>query len=135
MAQRRKEKTMGSTRSKGHAIPRLNLVVIRSSDLDRAESFYGTIGLSIERHAHGKGPIHLASENDRLVFEIYPKDADQASFAMRIGFEVSDVDDTVAKLNHLGGIIRNEPKDGPWGRRAVVEDFDGNIIELTHPLN
>jgi predicted enzyme related to lactoylglutathione lyase len=111
--------------------PRLNLVVIRAGDLDRADAFYGALGLTFERHAHGKGPIHLASEHDRLVLEIYPRDASQANSSVRIGFAVADVDESVAKLASLGANVRNRPKDSPWGRRAVVEDFDGNIIELT----
>lgn len=40
--------------------PLLNLVVIRSVDLDRAEKFYNALGLLFERHSHGIGPEHLA---------------------------------------------------------------------------
>lgn len=34
---------------------RLNLVVIRSSAIDRAEGFYEALGMVIEKHAHGAG--------------------------------------------------------------------------------
>ncbi len=51
---------------------RCNLVVIRSSDLERAEKFYSALGLTFTRHSHGNGPIHLASEQAGQVFEIYP---------------------------------------------------------------
>jgi predicted enzyme related to lactoylglutathione lyase len=126
---------MESGSTDGQATPRLNLVVIRTSDLDRAEVFYRMLGLTLERHAHGKGPIHLASECEQIVFEIYPLDAGQPCAAARIGFAVADVDNTVSSLTELGAKVRNLPKDGPWGRRAVVEDFDGNILELTNSIN
>jgi lactoylglutathione lyase len=110
--------------------PRLNLVVIRSVDLDRAASFYGVIGLTFSRHAHGKGPVHFACETKAVVFEIYPHDDDSPIPLVRIGFAVTNVDATVSKLSELGAVVRQQPKDSAWGRRAVVEDFDGNIVEL-----
>lgn len=56
----------------------LNLVVIRSADLDRSESFYRTLGLTFTRHRHGAGPEHLSCELGPLVFEVYPRVASPA---------------------------------------------------------
>lgn len=42
--------------------PTISLVVLRSTDLERAEHFYAAIGLRFVKHAHGNGPEHLASE-------------------------------------------------------------------------
>lgn len=50
----------------------INLLVIRSPDIDRAVCFYEVLGLSFEKHAHGNGPLHYACESDGFVFEIYP---------------------------------------------------------------
>lgn len=113
---------------------RLNLVVIRTADLERAARFYGVIGLTFTRERHGTGPEHLACEVAAagLVFEIYPRKAEsESSDATRLGFAVPDVDAAVAALLSAGGTPVTEPKDSPWGRRAVVADPDGHRVELT----
>ncbi|QDU87291.1 Glyoxalase-like domain protein [Pirellulimonas nuda] len=114
----------------------LNLVVIRSADLDRAEQFYASIGLSFTRHSHGNGPEHLANECDGIVFEIYPRTSKTESTAgTRIGFRVECVETATSSLAAIGAMIQSLPKDSPWGRRAVVLDFDGHQVELTSKLN
>jgi len=109
-----------------------NLVVLKSQDLERAHSFYGALGLRFVRHSHGKGPVHLASESAGQVFEIYPlQDKAASTKATRIGFAVPSVDDAYLALLSVGGEAVSEPKDSPWGRRAVVADPDGHRVELT----
>jgi predicted enzyme related to lactoylglutathione lyase len=111
--------------------PNLVLVVLRSPDIDRAVAFYRQIGLPFNRHAHGSGPIHYASEVKGMVFEIYPLLPNSApTTGARIGFLVDDVDDVVAKLSKFGAEIARSPEDSEWGRRAVVRDFDGHTVEL-----
>src|SRR5882672_2278894 len=64
--------------------PKLNLVVIRVSDIEAAHRFYSALGLSFAKHAHGKGPTHYASDEGSVVFEIYQQigtdDAPQLDF-------------------------------------------------------
>ncbi len=108
-----------------------NLLVIRSRDLDRAARFYEALGLTFQRHAHGRGPEHLACELDQFVFEIYPLTDDQASTAgTRFGFRVREIDPLVERLPDAGGRIVSPPRASEWGRRAVVDDPDGHRIEL-----
>ncbi len=78
---------------------RLNLVVIRASDLERAAQFYTRLGLTFTRHRHGKGPEHLSCETEGIVFEIYPRQnfADGTT-AVRLGFIVADVDALVDEV-------------------------------------
>jgi len=92
-----------------------NLVVLRAQDLDRASTFYRALGLEFVRHAHGNGPVHLASEMKDQIFEIYPlvDDCPPTSSA-RIGFSVSSVDDTYSALLAAGGKSVSSPKDSPW---------------------
>ncbi|GHC40903.1 VOC family protein [Roseibacillus persicicus] len=116
----------------------LNLVVIRSGDLDWAEQFYGALGLHFERHRHGAGPLHLAAVTGGggLVFEIYPlKNPEQSTHFVRLGFRVEDVDGCVQRLMTLGARVVSEAKESEWGRRAVVEDGDGHKVELVEPLS
>lgn len=113
-----------------------NLLVIRSPDIDRAVTFYHHIGLQFDRHSHGKGPEHYASDAGGFVFEIYPQNnADEITTNTRIGFNVNDVDGIVELLRNAHATIVTEPTDTEWGRRAVVKDFDGHTVELVTPKN
>ena len=114
--------------------PQLNLVVLRSSNLEEAAKFYREIGFVFTRHAHGSGPEHYASEANGMVFEIYPLSPKSSpTTGTRIGFTVESVDDTVAKLSKIGVTVVTSPTDSEWGRRAVVKDFDGHSVELVTP--
>ena len=112
--------------------PRVNLIVLRVADIDRAAAFYGLLGFEFLKHAHGTGPQHYASEADGFVFELYPATAEQGvSSCTRIGFAVTNVDDVTTKLSSFTGArLVTAPKDSEWGRRAVVADPDGHRIEL-----
>ena len=118
------------------APPIPNLLVIRSADIDRAVSFYRNLGTVFERHAHGKGPEHYASETNGFVFEIYPlKDGCGGTSETRLGLNVDSVDDALQMLEELDVEIVTPAKDSQWGRRAVVRDLDGHTVELVTPPN
>lgn len=111
--------------------PRLNLIVLRSLDIDRAAAFYRVLGLHFTRHSHGNGPEHYSSENGDLVFEIYPyTDGPLPNSPARIGFSVDSVDELCPLLIEAGAVSFGSPKDSPWGRRAIIKDIDGNVVEL-----
>ena len=118
--------------------PVLNLVVIRSADIDRSAEFYALIGLGLEKHRHGNGPEHYAaaaSMEDPLL-EIYPLGDNQyPTTSTRIGFSVDDVDTIVKMLEEAGAETLSSPRDSEWGRRAVVRDLDGHSVELITPPN
>jgi lactoylglutathione lyase len=108
----------------------LNLVVLRSSNLDRAVGFYSKLGLNFSRHRHGSGPEHFSAELPGGVFELYPLSADGlSSLGTRIGFRVPSVDGAIVSLGDSGTVV-SPPKNSEWGRRAVVSDPDGHRVEL-----
>lgn len=111
---------------------KLNLIVIRSPDAARLAGFYQTLGLVFELHRHGSDPEHFASENGSCVFEIYPASS-EATSGLRLGFEVQDVSYTVQLLINSGATVLKAPSPSPWGLRAVLQDPDGNKLELTQP--
>ncbi|MDB6032565.1 MAG: Glyoxalase/bleomycin resistance protein/dioxygenase [Verrucomicrobiales bacterium] len=116
------------------ALPHLNLVVLRSTDIDRAASFYREMGLLFTCHSHGSGPEHYSSEVSGVVFEIYPTTPKSPStIGTRIGFRVDSVDELVTLLSGLGAEVISHPVDSEWGRRAVVRDLDGHVVELLTP--
>ena len=110
----------------------LNLVVLRSVNPERLAAFYSVLGLEFEKHQHGKGPWHFASElANGGVLEIYPqRSADDFTSAMRLGFGVESVDKAVEQLRKHGAMVISGPKDSPWGRRAILRDIEGHTIEL-----
>jgi hypothetical protein len=92
------------------------------------------MGLLFTRHSHGSGPDHYTSEVNGLVFEIYPLTTKSPpTVGARIGFRVDSVDKVVAVLSRIGAVVVTPPADSEWGRRAVVKDFDGHIVELLTP--
>jgi lactoylglutathione lyase len=113
------------------APPVVNLLVIRSPNIDRAVTFYQQMGMLFDRHSHGSGPLHYASEVCGFVFEIYPqRNAADVTTNTRMGFNVDDVDGVIDLLRKIDATIVSEPNDTEWGRRAVVKDFDGHTVEL-----
>jgi len=110
----------------------INLIVIRSADIDRSADLYSLLGLEFTKHSHGSGPQHYAAEMGSLVFEIYPVQKEsETSTGARIGFRVEDVDAAALRLQESGARLVSSPKDSPWGRRAVLADLDGHKIEIT----
>ena len=111
--------------------PSLNLVVIRSADIDRAVRFYQALGLIFAKHRHGTGPDHFSSDMSGVVFEIYPLPEGQPpTSAARVGFTVDDVDSLIPLLTEAGATLVSAPKSSPWGRRVVLRDLDGHSVEL-----
>ncbi len=109
----------------------LNLVVLKSPDIERAAAFYSLLGLKFSRHRHGSGPEHFAATLSGIVFELYPLVADGPSTCgTRIGFKVPCVDAALASVSEHPDAVVTPPKDSPWGRRAVISDPDGHRVEL-----
>jgi len=118
------------------APPMVNLLVLRSPDLHRAAGFYQELGLLFTLHRHGTGPDHYTSSVNGFVFELYPLRAgDTPTTTTRIGFNVDDVDGLVELVTNSGAKLVAAPHDSEWGRRAVVQDFDGHTVELLTPPN
>jgi hypothetical protein len=109
----------------------LNLVVLKSPDLERAAAFYTRLGLRFSKHRHGNGPEHFAAELPGGVFELYPLAPGAPSTSgTRIGFRVPSVDAALAALSDYPDSVVTAAKDSEWGRRAVVADPDGHRVEL-----
>jgi lactoylglutathione lyase len=109
----------------------LNLVVIRAGDIRRLASFYTALGFRFDMHRHGKGPEHMSSTMGGIVFEIYPANGTGESTAStRLGFSVPSLTNALSKLRALRAVVVVEPSDSPFGRCAVVTDFEGHKVEL-----
>jgi catechol 2,3-dioxygenase-like lactoylglutathione lyase family enzyme len=110
----------------------LSLVVLRVADLERSAAFYRILGLIFTKHRHGTGPEHYACDMSGTVFELYPRrDESDSTSRTRLGFKISNLDQTLVALEQAGAKIISPPKDSPFGRRAVVDDPDGHRVELS----
>ena len=114
--------------------PRLNLILLRVADIERAAAFYELLGFKFVKHAHGSGPQHFSAEVNGVAFELYPATPEQGiSASARIGFAVDEIDVLVAQIAEFPGAkIVSAPRDSEWGRRAVIADPDGHRVELTY---
>jgi len=109
----------------------LNLVVIRSGDLERSAAFYAALGVRLGPERHGSGPPHLAGAVGAVVLEVFPRGEASDTIGVRLGFRVPAVAAAVAAAAAAGGAIVSPPRPGRWGLRAVVADPDGRRVELT----
>ena len=109
----------------------LSLVVIRAQNMDRLAGFYRALGFHFTKHRHGSGPEHLSSMIGETVFEIYPcKDASESTASTRLGFSVPSLTEALDQLRCMEATVLTEPSETPFGRRAVVKDFEGHKVEL-----
>jgi predicted enzyme related to lactoylglutathione lyase len=108
----------------------LNLVVIRSADLERAAGFYAALGVRLTPERHGSGPEHLAGQAGDVVLEVYPRGESGDTVGVRLGFRVARAAAAVAAAQAAGGSVVSPPRESPWGLRAVVADPDGHRVEL-----
>lgn len=114
----------------------LNLLVIEARDIEVAKAFYESLGLVFELEQHGRGPQHYSAKVGSTIFEVYSRGADVVAMRIRLGFEVASLAGAMIALRSQSARILKDASDSPWGRRAVVEDPDGNRVELlerTHP--
>jgi predicted enzyme related to lactoylglutathione lyase len=52
-----------------------------------------------------------------------------------LSIAVDNVDETLGRVEALGGSVRSGPNDMPWGQRvAHIQDPDGNPVNLTQPV-
>jgi catechol 2,3-dioxygenase-like lactoylglutathione lyase family enzyme len=112
------------------------------NDVDRAISFYtGRLGFALGQRM---GPAFaIVTHDDLSLWLAGPKSS--AARAMpdgrqpepggwnRLVIEVDDLEAQVESLRNAGVSFRNEVVSGPGGRQILLEDPDGNPVELFQP--
>ncbi|HTM22126.1 MAG TPA: VOC family protein [Kofleriaceae bacterium] len=118
--------------------PGAAIVRYQVADLERSLAFYaGALGFEEARRAGPvwtitRGALHLllsgpGSSGSRPM----PDGAPQAPGGWnRVVLYVDDLEDSIAKLTRAHAHFRNRIESGPGGRQILVDDPDGNPIEL-----
>lgn len=126
--------------------PHLDLVGIVTADLAASLAFYRRLGLDIPEGADAEphvevtlpGGLRLAWDTLATVRSFDPDYTPTRGGGPQLAFRCADPDDVdaqYARLTAAGHHGRCAPWDAVWGQRyAVVEDPDGNGVDLFAPL-
>jgi predicted enzyme related to lactoylglutathione lyase len=103
------------------------------SDLEAARLFYeNVLALRVKRHSErhvvydlGSCDLVISGGATRCPERAYGRQADTA-----ISFVSDDLDHQLESLKKQGIPIVHEVRDSPEGRLAVIQDPDGNFVEL-----
>jgi predicted enzyme related to lactoylglutathione lyase len=108
---------------------KLNLLVIRTSDMPRLVNFYKLLGFKFDYHKHEQGVYHYATKIGETVFEIYPllKSQKEADISTRLGFKIDNFEEIIAILSEF---IVSKPMETEFGACAILKDPDGRKIEV-----
>ena len=106
---------------------RLDQVTVGSTDLDRSESFYTTLGLRLivkdARYLRFECPDGEGTFSIDLVPEVPDNEE------VTIYFESEWVDEEYERLRSLGTEFEHAPKDMPWlWRETRLRDPDGHRL-------
>jgi glyoxylase I family protein len=118
--------------------PSSAVVRYQAADVERSVTFYTQqLGFGVEQH---KGPVAILKRGDLRLLLSGP--ASSGSRAMpdgrkqepggwnRIVLYVEDLNASIDALRKAGIRFRNEIESGPGGTQILIEDPDGNPIEL-----
>ena len=110
---------------------RLNQVTVGSTDMARAEAFYGSLGLELivrdERYLRFACPDGDSTFSVDLVDSV--PDAEQVT----IYFEVDELVSVCAALRQGGVVFEHPPTDMPWlWSEARLRDPDGHRLCIFH---
>lgn len=110
----------------------VNLIVLKVHNIERSKNFYSQFGFIFQSEQHGNGPQHYSCNINGLIFEIYPASTDLNNLTqnIRLGFQVKNLPQFIEHLIDIEKIIL-QPQQTSFGFRAVIQNHDGHIIELT----
>jgi len=112
--------------------PMINLMVIRTSNLERLRAFYSTLGLELVEERHGTGPVHYSCTMAGTVMEIYPTKR-PVTGGNRLGLRLQTPAAAIERLQ-LAGYLPNGSAPlnrGTSSQAFMVRDPDGNELELS----
>lgn len=116
----------------------IDALILHAANPQATVAFYQALGLPLEEQEDVFGEKHFACELGVLHFAIFKAKEDGAVGGRRagssqLGFQVDELESMTAVLKKMKVVFSVEPEDVPWGRRIVVVDPDGRLLELIQP--
>ncbi|MFE4454512.1 VOC family protein [Streptomyces sp. NPDC056796] len=113
--------------------------VILTADQDVLRRFYTDLfGAEEIFRVPAEGPVFylgLRIGDTDLGLVTKPDPGEGAAPRILLSIGVDDVDETLGRLEALGGAVSSGPKDMPWGQRvAHIQDPDGNALNITQAI-
>jgi len=120
-------------------------LILFTDRLEAMKAFYAALGVPLERERHGDGPVHWTAALGPVHFAVFEaRDGDAAGAAAGArgaprpraggttmpGFAVPSLERAFAAVTALGARVVQEPREAPWGPRALVLDPDGRLVEV-----
>lgn len=114
------------------------------SDVDRAvEHYTENLGFTLERQmgpaiaevSMGDLSLYLSGPDSSAARPMPDGDRPEPGVWNRILVETEDLSSHVAELSQAGVTFRGEVVSGPGGKKILVEDPDGNVVELFEPAS
>jgi uncharacterized glyoxalase superfamily protein PhnB len=130
------------------AMPRLDVIGVIVSDMQRAMDFYQRLGLQFpedpdpDGHGHVEvtlsGGLRFTLDTEESVLSFDPDwSAPSGGHRVAVAFlceSPEEVDRVYRELVDAGGKGHREPWDAFWGQRyAQAKDPDGNVVDLFAP--
>jgi predicted enzyme related to lactoylglutathione lyase len=122
-------------------MPRLNSLQVWVADLVASARFYGEfLGLELddEPHRHpGNEALHYdlawgdIASGEYMMLQLAQSERDRRTTGAEIGIAVEDVDAVHARAAMFGVPVLEPPHEDRWGRNALYEDPDGNLVSVT----
>lgn len=111
-------------------------ILLCSEKMELVKSFYEAVGVACVEEQHGAGPIHFALQGEFSAMEIYPpRSHSHANIVLRIDVENVDASmNAVADKFSLTDLVIEPAQDLKTGRKAVLHDPDGRVVELFQPF-
>ena len=120
---------------------RLNSLQVWAADLAAAARFYGQfIGLDLDdephQHEGNEAPHYDLAWGDfatgeYVMLHLAQGGPGQRTTGAQIGITVDDVDAVHSKAAQFGVTVLEPPHASEWGRNALYQDPDRNIVSVT----
>ena len=104
---------------------KLELIVLKSHEIEIIKSFYENIGISFLKEKHGNGIEHYSSLNIEPAIEIYPSNKNEKNHIC-LFLKVKNIESYVDMY-----LKKNKIKYEVVGNRVYLRDPDDNRIEVS----
>lgn len=118
---------------------KISAVILLVTDVPKLISFYRDV-LELEVKQESEDWVELSTKEGSTVLALYPKrNMKQPSGVKQnldegrnilIGFNVSDIESVCKELEKRGVSFFKRPVEEPFGKHAIIEDPEGNLISI-----